>query len=64
MNRAVRIICILSKYPHITDLLMNRHWFPVRRRIFFKVLVQNYLAYFLFHNARDMMSNNKLLISL
>ena len=64
MNTVVRILCIPFKYHYITDLLMNRRWFPVRRRIFFKVLVQNYLAYFLFHNARDMMSNNKLLISL
>ena len=63
MNTAVRIICIFSKYPHITDLLVNLQWFSVRQRIFFKVLVQNYQAYFLFHNARDVMSNNKLLIS-
>ena len=63
MNTAVRIHCILSKYHHITDLLMNRHWFLVRQRILFKVLVQNYHAYFLVYNARDFRSNNKLLIN-
>ena len=65
MNTVVRIICIFSKYHHtcITDLLMNRHWFLVRQRILFKVLVQNYQAYFLFYNARDLRSNNKLLIN-
>ena len=64
MNTAVRILCIPFKYHHITDLLMNRHWFLVRQRILFKVIVQNYQAYFfLFYNARDLRSNNKLLIN-
>ena len=64
MNTAVRILCILFKYHHIADLLMNRHLFLVRQRIFFKVIVQNYQAYFLlFYNARDLRSNNKLLIN-
>ena len=62
MNTAVRIPCILSKYHHITDLLMNRHWFLVRQWILFKVIVQNYQAYF-FYNARDLRSDNKLLIN-
>ena len=64
MNTAVRILCILFKYRHITDLLVNRHWFLVRQRILFKVIVQNYQAYFLlFYNARDLRFNNKLLIN-
>ena len=65
MSTAVRVLCILFKYHHITDLLMNRHWFLVRQRILFKVIVQNYQAYFiLFYNVRDLRSNNKLLINL
>ena len=63
MNTAVRIHCILSKYHHITNLLVNRHCFLVRQRILFKVLDQNYQAYFLIYNARDLRSNNKLLIN-
>ena len=51
MNTVVRIHCILSKYHHITDLLMNPHWFLVRQRILFKVIVQNYQAYFFQHAA-------------
>ena len=66
MNTAVRILCIhvLPRYHHkiITDLLMNRHRLPVRQRILFKVLVINYQPFFLFYNARDLRSNNKLLI--
>ena len=61
MNTAVRILCIPFKYHHITDLLMNRHWFLVRQLILFiKVIVQNYQAYFFLYNARDLRSNNKL----
>ena len=61
MNTAVRILCILFKYHHITDLLMNRHWFLVRQLILFiKVIVQNYQAFFFSYNARDLRSNNKL----
>ena len=41
----MRILCILFKYHHIADLLMNRHWFLVRQRIPFKIIVQNYQAY-------------------
>ena len=63
MNTAVRILCIPFKYHHITDLLMNRHWFLVRQLILFKVIVQKYQAYLFFHNARDLWSNNKLLIN-
>ena len=64
MNTAVRILSILFKYHHIADPLMNRHWFLVRQWILFKVIVQNYQTYFLlFYNARDLRSNNKLLIN-
>ena len=41
---------------------MNHHRISVRQRILFKVQVLNYRPYFLFYNARDLRSNNKLLI--
>ena len=31
MNTAVRILCILPKFHHITDLLMNLQWLPVHQ---------------------------------
>ena len=63
MNTAVRILCILSEYHHMTDLLMNRHWFLVSQRILFKFIVQNYPAYFFLYNARDLRSDTKLLMN-
>ena len=62
MFTTVRILCILSKYHHLTDLL-HCHWFLIRQRLLFKVLVKNYQVYFIFYNARDLRSNNKLLIN-
>ena len=32
MNTAVRILCRLSNFHHITDVLMDLHWLPVRQR--------------------------------
>ena len=64
MYTAVRILCILPKCHHITDLLMNLQWLPVHQRILLEglVLTITYQAYFLYHNSRDLRSNNKLLI--
>ena len=42
MNTAVRILCILPKFYHITDLLMNLQWLPVHQRILLEVLVLTY----------------------
>ena len=42
MNTVVRILCILPKFHHITDLLMNLHWLPVHQRILLEVLVLTY----------------------
>ena len=63
MNTAVRILCMLLKFHHITDLLMNLQWLPVHQRILLEVLVLTYQAYFLYHNSRDSKSNNKLLVN-
>ena len=61
MNTAVRIPCILSKY-HITDLLLNVigllsvNGFSLKSS--FKII-----RHILFYNARDLKSDNKLLIN-
>ena len=34
-----RLICNESKYCHITPLLMDLHWLPVKFRIEFKILL-------------------------
>ena len=36
------ILCILPKFHHITDLLMNLQWLPVYQRILLEVLVLTY----------------------
>ena len=42
MNTAVHIICRLLKFHHMTDLLMNPYWLPVRQHLLFNVLVLTY----------------------
>ena len=32
MNSAVHIFCRLPKFHHISDVLINFHWLPVRQR--------------------------------
>ena len=64
MNTAVRILCIIPKFHHlITDLLMNLQWLTVHQRILLEVLFPTYQAYFLYHNSRNLRSNNKSLIN-
>ena len=65
MNTAVRILCIIPRFHHIiTDLLMKLQWLHVNIRILLEFLVLiTYHAYFLYHNSRDLRSNNKLLIN-
>ena len=41
MNTAVRILCILPKFLHITDQL-NLQWLPVHQRNLPEVLVLTY----------------------
>ena len=66
MNTAARVLCILPKFHHITDLLMNLQWLSVYQRILLEVLyfkLITYQAYFLYRNSRDLRSNYKLLIN-
>ena len=38
-NMCARLICNESKYCHITPLLVDLHWLPVKYRIEFKILL-------------------------
>ena len=38
-NAAARLVCGESKYCHITPILQNLHWLPVKYRIWFKILL-------------------------
>ena len=38
-NAAARLVCEQSRYCHITPLLFNLHWLPVKFRIVFKILL-------------------------
>lgn len=41
-NTAARIVCHVSKFQHITPVLIGLHWLPVNYRIIFKVLLLVY----------------------
>ena len=43
-NVAARLITHSKKYDHITSVLVDLHWLPVRSQILFKVLVLTYHA--------------------
>lgn len=38
-NAAARLVCQQNSYSHITPLLFNLHWLPVKFRIIFKILL-------------------------
>ena len=37
-NRAARILTLTPKFSHITPVLKNLHWLPVRQRIDYKII--------------------------
>ena len=41
-NNAARVITLTKKYDHITPVLKELHWLPVRKRIEFKILLLVY----------------------
>ena len=41
-NSCARLVCNALKYCHITPLLIDLHWLPVRFRIDFKILLITY----------------------
>ena len=44
LNAAARLLTYTSKYDHITPVLAELHWFPVEKRIIFKILLLTYKA--------------------
>ncbi|CAH3047034.1 unnamed protein product, partial [Porites evermanni] len=43
-NSAARLLMSCKKYDHITPILINLHWLPVRYRINFKILLLTFKA--------------------
>ena len=43
-NSAARLISCTSRYDHITPVLIDLHWLPVRYRITYKVAVMTFKA--------------------
>ena len=41
-NNADRVVTLTKKYDHITPVLKELHWLPVRKRIEFKILLLAY----------------------
>ena len=44
LNRAARLIVCISPREHITPILINLHWLPVKARVIFKLCVLTYQA--------------------
>ena len=47
-NTAAGILKKIPQFSHITDILKDLHWLPIRQRITFKILLLTYQAY---HNT-------------
>ena len=43
-NAAARLLMSCKKYDHVTPILINLHWLPVRYRINFKILLLTFKA--------------------
>ena len=43
MNPSARLVYCAPKYCHVTPLLRELHWLPVRLRVDFKILLVSYL---------------------
>ena len=54
-NAAARILTKTSKFDHITPILKDLHWLPIRERIDFKILILTWKA--LNGNAPEYLSN-------
>ena len=48
LNTAARILNEIPKFSHITDILKELHWLPIRQRNTLKILLLTYQAY---HNT-------------
>ena len=43
-NAAARLICNISRFDHISPILFELHWLPIKHRINFKILLITYKA--------------------
>ena len=59
-NMCARLICNESKYCHITPLLVDLHWLPVKFRIEFKILL---IVFKIFSKYNLRSSNDSTLLS-
>ena len=39
LNAAARLVSLTNEYDHITPVMMQLHWLPVKERINFKILL-------------------------
>ena len=75
LNTAARIIKKIPKFSHITDILKNLKWLPIRQRITLQILLLTYQAYHnniapdylcelitLYCSARNLRSNDVMLV--
>ena len=44
LNAAVRLVCRAPRYCHISPLMRDLHWLPIRQRIHFEVLLFTFKA--------------------
>ena len=44
LNAAARLVSLTNKYDHITPVMMQLHWLPVKERINFKILLTTFKA--------------------
>ena len=44
LNVAARLVSLINKYDHITPVMMQLHWLPVKERINFKILLTTFKA--------------------
>ena len=44
LNAAARLVSLTNKYDHITPIMMQLHWLPVKERINFKILLTTFKA--------------------
>ena len=44
MNAEAKVIICKRKFDHVTPLLIELHWLPVRQRIVFKILLYTFKA--------------------
>ena len=51
LNTAAKVITCKRKFDHVTPLLIELHWLPVRQRIVFKILLYTFKA---LHGATPM----------